>query len=166
LIEWTENVNWKNHLLNTVLQNNSVHIDNITSEIIDIIINNKTVNLLTSKSQNTTQDQLFIKEIKSPLNINALCTEARCELGRNLNVFYGENGSGKSSYSKVFRRLADNFYTNEKNLKIMSNVYINDKILDEQTITIGYSSDGNKICTECVDINKKHSDLSKINVFA
>lgn len=169
LIEWTENKNWKNHLLNTVLQNKEIEINAITNEIIDIILNNKTVNLCASQTQVAAQTQLYIKEIKTPVNINALCTETSCEFGKNLNVFYGENGTGKSSYVKIFRKLADNFYTNEKNLNIMSNIYTHKKTIDKtseiQTMTVCYSCDGNESCEQCVDINVKHSDLSKINVF-
>ncbi len=165
LIEWTENINWKNHLLNSVLQKKSEDIDTITKEIIDIIANNKTVNLILAESEHTTQSHLLINEIKAPINISALSEEAVCQLGKKLNVFYGENGSGKSSYVKVFRKLAENYYTNEKNLGIMSNVYITDKTPDLQTITICYSCDGNESCTQCIDINLKHPDLSKINVF-
>ncbi len=166
LIEWTENINWKNHLLNNVLQNIEIDIEAITLEVIDIITNNKVVNLITSPTENTRQEsQLYIKEIKSPVNINALCPEAGCELGKNLNVFYGENGSGKSSYVKVFRKLADNFYTNEKNLNIMSNIYTTEKTSDVQTITMCYSCDENDGLLQCIDINTKNSVLSKINVF-
>lgn len=169
LIEWTENKSWKNHLLNIVLQNKEIDINTITTEIIEIFSNNKTVNLSASQSQATIQTQLYIKEIKTPVNINALSFEAGCKLGRNLNVFYGENGTGKSSYVKIFRKLADNFYTDEKNLNVMSNVYIHkkttDKTIEKQTIVVCYSCDGNESCEQCVDINIKHSNLSKINVF-
>jgi len=165
LVEWTENINWKNHLLNTILQNKEIDIDTVTTEIIDIISNNKAVTLIASPSKESEHTQLFIKEIKTPININALCSEAGCELGRNLNVFYGENGTGKSSYVKVFRKLADNFYTTEKNLDIMPNVYTSTKTPDKQTITVCYSCDGSESCVQCVDINKKHPELSKINVF-
>ena len=61
--------------------------------------------------------------------------------------------------------MADNYYTTEKNLNIMSNVYITDKVPDEQTITVCYSCDGNESGVQCVDINIKHPDLSRINVF-
>jgi|LSQX01.1.fsa_nt_gb energy-coupling factor transporter ATP-binding protein EcfA2 len=165
LVEWTENINWKNHLLNTILQNKEIDIDIIKNEIIDIISNNKTVTLIVSPSKESEQTQLFIKEIKNPVNINALCSEAGCELGRNLNVFYGENGTGKSSYVKVFRKLADNFYTTDKNLDIMPNVYTSPKIPDKQMITVCYSCDGGESCTQCIDINLKHPELSRINVF-
>ncbi|MDU1323368.1 MAG: AAA family ATPase [Clostridium botulinum] len=165
LIEWTENKSWKKHLLNTVLQNKEIDINDITTEIIDIISNNKIVNLYVSQSQATIQTQLYIKEIKNPININALYSETCCKFGRNINVFYGENGTGKSSYVKIFRKLADNFYTNEKNLNVMSNVYNDTKTIEGQTITVCYSCDDNESCNQCIDINIKHSDLSKINVF-
>ena len=30
LVEWTEDINWKNHLLNTVLQNTEIDINTLT----------------------------------------------------------------------------------------------------------------------------------------
>ncbi len=168
LVEWTENLNWKNYLLNTILQNNEIDIETITSEITDIISNNRTIKLITSLSEESEQIKLFIKEIKNPININALCSEAGCELGRNLNVFYGENGTGKSSYVKVFRKLADNFYTTEKNLDIMPNIYTSAKSSDKQMITVCYSTDNScdgEGSTQCIEISKRHPELSRINVF-
>ena len=165
LIEWAENLNWKNHLLNTVLQNQNIDIEAITKEIIEIFTNNKTVNIITCSSHESDQIRLYIKEIKTPVNINALCSEANCKLGKNLNVFYGENGSGKSSYVKVFRKLADNYYTTEKNLDILPNIYTTNGSSDNQTITVCYSCDDITSCAECINLNVKHNDLSKINVF-
>lgn len=165
LIEWTEGLNWKNYLLNCILQNKNVEISIITEEIIDIISNDKTVDLITSSSNELKQTRLIIKNLDSPININALCSDASCELGKQLNVFYGENGSGKSSYVKIFRKLADNYYTLEKNLNIRSNIYTTSEIENNQTITICYSCDGTEKNEACIDINMKHSELSKINVF-
>lgn len=51
----------------------------------------------------------------------------------------------------------------------MPNVYthkkLNDKSIERQTITVCYSCDGNESDNQYVNINIKHSDLSKINVF-
>lgn len=165
LVEWTENINWKKYLLNTILKNTEIDVDLTTKEIMDIIKNNNEVSLIISPSQQSEQKQLFIKEIRNPVNINALYTEATCELGKNLNVFYGENGTGKSSYVKVFRKLADNYYTTDKNLNIMSNVYTTNVTPDKQTITVCYSYDNTETSDLCVDINSKQDDLSRINVF-
>ncbi|MCY6372411.1 AAA family ATPase [Clostridium ganghwense] len=165
LVEWTENINWKKYLLNTILKTNEIDVEVTTKEIMDIIKNNKEISLITSLSQHSEQTQLFIKEIKNPVNINALDPEVTCELGKNLNVFYGENGTGKSSYVKVFRKLADNYYTNAKNLNIMSNIYTTDATSDNQNIIISYSYGNIEKYDLCVDINSKQNDLSRINVF-
>lgn len=165
LIEWTEGINWKTYLLNIILQNKDIEIDIITNEIIDILVNKKDIIPIVSLSPQSKQIKLHINEIKNPININALSTDASCKLGKNLNVFYGENGSGKSSYVKIFRKLADNFCTSEKNLNVMSNIYTKTKTPCIQSITVCYSCDDNDTCDQCVDINTRHDELSKINVF-
>ena len=139
LIEWTENINWKTHLLNTILKNETIDINILTVEIIEILESNKVVTPIASLSPQSEQTKLCINAINSPVNISALSTEAGCKLGNNLNVFYGENGSGKSSYVKIFRKLADNFCTNEKSLNIMPNVYSNTETPGAQNITVCYS---------------------------
>jgi len=165
LIEWTENINWKKHLLNSVLQNSEIDIEMITNEIIDIIVNNKTISLIIEPLKESEKTKLFVKEIRNPVNINALCPDANCKLGKRLNVFYGENGTGKSSYVKVFRKLSTNFHTTEKNLDILPNIYNSSSNSGKQLITLSFFSDDENLCTQCIDVNENSPTLSKINVF-
>ncbi|WP_335872289.1 hypothetical protein [Bacillus sp. 2205SS5-2] len=59
---------------------------------------NKTVDVDRDSAMSSEQfegNRLTISEIKSPKNVNALSGDAQSSLGKNLNVVYGENGSGK-----------------------------------------------------------------------
>lgn len=103
--------------------------------------------------------------IKNPQNISALHEESEFNLGKNLNVFYGENGTGKSSYAKVFRKLANNYYTNAKDLTILPNVYASVKGEKDQTIQVIYSCNDETSDPETININEKHPILSQMNVF-
>lgn len=66
----------------------------------------------------------------------------------------------------MFRKLADHYFTTEKDLTIIANVYDEDSMASyiSQSVEFKYLL-GNIEKFELVDINKTHTELSKINVF-
>ncbi|MEK4871229.1 hypothetical protein [Niallia sp. FSL W8-1348] len=165
LIEWASNINWKRYVLNKVVEQSQEDIEFLKKEIIDIKENNKNVELKVQKSNPNHNDlNLLIKGLQNPRNINALSENSKFNLGSNLNVFYGENGTGKSSYVKVFRKLAKNYFTNEKTLVLHPNVYKKGNLDLVQSIDITYEINRNEK-SEIVDINMSNSALKNINVF-
>ncbi len=165
--EWTEEESWKVLVFNRVITKTNIEAKEMLEEIIELMENKTNIDKVIEVDENTTdKDILVINEIKKPKNINALSSEINFSLGKNLNVFYGENGSGKSSYVRMFRRLANNYHTFEKNLSIIPNVYMKEPYKDdiEQVVETRYSI-GEKEIEEKVNINQKHNALSKINVF-
>ena len=165
LFEWADNTSWKNHIINSILEGKEKSAKDLYNEVNEIINQNKVVKIVIKES--TRQDdslKLEVAEIKYPQNINALHNESEFKLGKKLNVFYGENGTGKSSYAKVFRKLANNYYTNQKDLNILPNVFTSTKTKQEQTIQVTYSYN-ERITEETININENHIQLGQINVF-
>lgn len=173
IVDWASNSNWKKYLVNKLVLNNNIdNLDNeiLLKEIIDLITSKEDVELKLSKQTQEENDlRLVINEIRRPMNINALSSDTAFSLGGKLNVFYGENGSGKSSYVRVFRKLAQNYHTSAKNMKLLPNVYLlgaqgKDTSL-KQTIDVSYTcNEVNNPLIE-VDINKVHPHLMQMNVF-
>jgi energy-coupling factor transporter ATP-binding protein EcfA2 len=167
LAEWAGQEHWKIHVLNIVKKRSEIDSSQLLEEILEIIKNKKLIdNIPETDREEKEQSVLNINTINAPKNINALSRDIQFSLGKNLNVFYGENGSGKSSYVRMFRKLADNYFTNEKELSIIPNVYEEESKKESliQTVEVTYTLDGN-IKKDVIDINEKHSVLCKINVF-
>jgi energy-coupling factor transporter ATP-binding protein EcfA2 len=167
LLEWANGEAWKIHVLNKVKMNGEIDSSQLLGEVSHLIKTKETVDFADEVESNSLEGEtLIINEIKSLRNINAISGDAQFSLGKNLNVFYGENGSGKSSYVRMFRKLAEHYYTSEKDLSILPNVYEEEQseVRLSQTVEVAYLLD-EKVNKDFVDINKPHNVLSKINVF-
>lgn len=167
LSEWAEGEAWKTHVLKEVTTNSVIDTSRLLAEVIYLLSNqDQQETAVTTEMEPINDTVLVINEIKSPRNINALSNDVHFSLGKNLNVFYGENGSGKSSYIRMFRKLADNYFTDEKNLSIIPNVYDESATTGDysQTVDVRYSVNGTETY-ETIDINEPHPILSRLNVF-
>lgn len=162
--EWCGNDNIKKYLANVVLTKQELNIEKIIEEIFDIYRTKKKVDVVKLTTGENNQLELCISSIKTPQNIGALCDETEFELGKKINIFYGENGSGKSTYVKIFRKLSENYFTNAKDLSLKNNIY-KEQSGKPQRVCISYQYGDNKVSDENVDINAYHQVLSKINVF-
>ncbi len=111
----------------------------------------------------TNQDRRYYKilSLKKPSNINALYKEANIEFAEDgLSIFFGNNGSGKSSYSRVLKKIC---WSRHKEIEIKPNVYTNDN--SEQSIEILYT-DGTKTEKFTWKVSEKAPEgLNSIYVF-
>lgn len=167
LYEWAGQESWKIHVVNKVISKREIDTSDLLKEVMKLYCSNENIDVyidLVEEREESTR--LIINEIQSPLNINALSNESDFSLGENLNVFYGENGSGKSSYIRMFRKLADNYVTSEKDFTIFPNVYDKGSVSanGEQTVKIKYLI-GNVEKDEVIDLNIEHPNLRKLNIF-
>ncbi|MDW2797623.1 AAA family ATPase [Clostridium boliviensis] len=162
--EWCGNDSIKKYLANVILAKQEINLEEIIDNIFDIYRNKKDITIVEHDNGKSSPLQLCINNVKRPQNIGALCDETEFELGKKLNVFYGENGSGKSTYVKIFRKLSENYFTNAKDLSLKTNIY-KEKNENLQSFCISYQNGDSKVSEEDVDINAYHRELSKINVF-
>ncbi len=121
--EWCGKDNVKKYLANIIIQRQEKNLDDIIGELFKISTEKVEIELCVPTVTANNNLKLCINSIKNPINIGALCAETEFQMGKKLNVFYGENGSGKSTYVKVFRKLSENYFTNSKNLSLKSNIY-------------------------------------------
>lgn len=68
---------------------------------------------------NTKVEPILLKSIQSVKNVNALAPEQTIECGKGLTVIYGDNGTGKSGYT----RLLNNAFQSRGDSKILPNVF-------------------------------------------
>jgi energy-coupling factor transporter ATP-binding protein EcfA2 len=166
--EWAGKETWKIHVINEVKKKGNIDSTKLLYEVLHLMKTKESIDMVVPEIESASFEtkRLTVNEIKSPKNINALSSDAQFLLGNNLNVFYGENGSGKSSYVRMFRKLADHYFTLEKDLTIIPNVYVEEPWEDNmpQTVEVAYLLD-DKMRNDLVDINKPHTELCRINVF-
>ena len=106
---------------------------------------------------------LFSKlvSINNPKNINALYDEAKLEFSiKGLSIIFGNNGSGKSSYGRILKKLC---WSRHKNIEIKSNVYKNDKA--PQEVNIKFSIDGVESEFEWKAGQKSIEPLNSVYIF-
>ena len=73
--------------------------------------------------------------VHNPKNINALWEQSKLDFSLNgITVVYGRNGSGKSGYAKILKKLC---WSRDANIELKKNVYITDNQV-EQSVTIKY----------------------------
>lgn len=85
-----------------------------------------------------TNRQIKLCEIHSPHNIAALYDKTPLKFSCDeMTIIYGGNGSGKSSYSKILKKVC---WSRDKNIVLKNNIYSNDT--SQQSVKIKFT-DGN-----------------------
>lgn len=109
----------------------------------------------------TNNDYPKLLGLKNPKNISALHSEADLKFSQDgLTVIYGNNGSGKSSYSRIFKKLC---WSRAPNIELKTNIFRSDRTQQQVEIKIGF--EGQDIDWIWNQSNESHSLLKSIFVF-
>lgn len=99
--------------------------------------------------------------IRNPVNICALHNEGHLVFSNNgLTVVYGGNGSGKSSYSRILKKLC---WSRNPNVQLKKNVFTPSTSTQQVELSIEVSGATNNF--QWTEGSPSHSDLSSIFVF-
>ena len=110
---------------------------------------------------NTGVDFPKLLRVRNPQNISALYSQADLQfVGSGLTVIYGNNGSGKSSYSRIFKKLC---WSRQSSVDLKKNVFIPSPLNQQVEFTI--VENGTSTIFNWVENNPPHHTLSSINVF-
>lgn len=83
----------------------------------------------------TSTNQVRLKQVSSPHNISALYESTALNFSLNgLTIVYGKNGSGKSSFSKILKKLC---WSRDNGVVLKKNVYT--ASTDAQSVSIKYT---------------------------
>ena len=112
-------------------------------------------------SSTSNADIAKILSIENPININSLHNRAKLEFeNTGLTVVYGNNGSGKSGYSKILKKIC---WSRHKNVQLKTNVYTNDST--PQSVTVNYEKATNVHSLNWNNTAPQNNDLNTIYVF-
>jgi len=99
--------------------------------------------------------------IKDPINICALHNQGHLQFANNsLTVVYGNNGSGKSSYSRILKKLC---WSRNPSVELKKNVFV--PSLNQQQVDFVIEENGTNINFRWTRNSDTHPTLSSIYVF-
>ncbi len=139
--------------------------ENDFDELYNICINDGTIidNYSNDSINHTSQSGKVIRllEVKDVNNINALAEEQRLTFSpSDMTIVYGDNGSGKSGYVRILKKVCRARYTDA----VLTNVYKQD-VANEQSATIKFSIDGTRSEFTWKNSTIPPNQLSAISVF-
>ena len=112
-------------------------------------------------TSNQTSSVAKLVSIANPINICALYKEAKLTFSKDgLTLVYGNNGSGKSSYSRLLKKLC---WSRDKNVVLKKNVYTGD--MKNQTVELLFDCDGTEIPFSWHEGINVHPSLNSVYVF-
>lgn len=126
LWEWTENIDWKKLLISKIVTNESLLSPADRESIFNYFL--QSISLysglpdltITKPSYTPTPNTIELESLSNITGVNRLAKNQIIEFAKNITVIYGENGTGKTGYSRILKTLGFS-YDNNKN--ILPNVY-------------------------------------------
>ena len=106
------------------------------------------------------KNKVILKKIESPQNINALSSGAKLQFALDgLTIIYGENGTGKSGYSRILKKCCK---AREED-SILPNIFT-ERSSQEKKATIFYSCNGDDKKLEWTDGQYERGELEQLVV--
>lgn len=165
LLELAEKNNcnkWLSYVIRFFIENKGVIDDSIKEDLADYLLQRKELPKIESVSTNfnLNSEKVVLKKLRHHSGVNALFDEQEIIFSPQLNIVYGLNGTGKSSYFRILNNMVG--YAIPKN--ILPNVY--DSSPKNINVDIEYSLDNiNKSSVRWSNDSDNISDLQSIRVF-
>lgn len=158
---------WQQYLSEKILMGHGVsesdldHIYNIFKkefQLVDEVLKKEEILFAVSRTS-TIVDPIKWRGLRNVFGVNALKSSEKLEVGDNLTLIYGENGSGKSGYT----RLLNNIFISRGDKIILSNIFSEEK--EEVNVDVLFEKLDNKIDEYSFPEIKKHPYASRVSVF-
>mgnify|MGYP000884652961 CR=1 FL=1 len=163
LIELAENDKcnvWVSYVIKYFIENQGVIDDNVKNDLADYLLQRKEIPELKSPSSkfNLNNEKIILKKLNHHSGVNALSDEQKISFSSQINIIYGLNGTGKSSYFRVL----NNMTGHAKSKNILHNVYSDSP--KNINVDIEYLLD-NSLKSSTWSNTSNISDLRSIRVF-
>lgn len=149
---------WMRKVIETFLQKSpDDHIDELAEDLLEISV--YTVASEDAKQLDTNNDVVVLKELIHKTGVNALAENQKIKFNSQVNVIYGLNGTGKSSYFRILNEMLGG----DNDTPIRSNIYVeNAKPI---SVEIKYSYRGTDRTISWDGNRRGLSDLKSMRVF-
>ena len=104
---------------------------------------------------------ITLLSIENPKNINALHSESSLAFNpKGLNIIYGDNGTGKSGFSRILKKTC---WSRDRDITLKKDIFTINNV--KQQVTIKYSDNNNKYEFNWSNDASIPKELNLINVF-
>ncbi len=165
LWEWAEsNGEWSKLLIEKIVSTESNLLPADRNQVFNYFLQSINLHtglptLTTTKPNYVPTDKIIELETLSDITgVNKLAKEQTIKFSKNITVIYGENGTGKTGYSRILKSLG---FSYDSNNEIHSNIYCPN---EEKTAIINFKSNGITQTFNWTGDNK-NSELQNISVF-
>ncbi|MEZ4872700.1 MAG: hypothetical protein R2827_10795 [Bdellovibrionales bacterium] len=173
IIDWAvTQEDWKQDIVRRVLDNGDFTSDDV-NEIKEILLHQNGYLEKTDftpikidkasfvTTENSAKTKVVLKKIESPTNVNALTPQAKLQFAFNgLTIVYGENGSGKSGYSRILKKCCKAREVDS----ILPNVFSEDK-KGPSKATVHFSVNNKDQAVEWIDGQYRGGPLDQLVVY-
>lgn len=164
LWEWAENIDWKKLLISKIVINESPLSTADRESIFNYFL--QSINLhsglptlaITKPNYTTTPNKIELESLSNVTGVNRLAKNQTINFAKNITVIYGENGTGKTGYSRILKTLG---FSYDNNKTILPNVY---GASEPQSATINFKSNDTPN-TFLWNGDNNNSELGNISVF-
>ena len=151
---------WLSYILKFFIENKGIIDDNVKNDLADYLLQRKKIPNIVSPSNNfsTKNEKIILTKLEHLSGVNALSEEQSITFSPAMNIIYGLNGTGKSSYFRILNNMTGQM--NSKN--ILQNIFSDSpKNID---VNIEYSIDDTQKSSAWSNTSTI-SDLRSIRVF-
>ena len=151
---------WLSYIIKFFIEKQGIIDDNAKNDLADYLLQRKKIPNIVSPSTNfsTKNEKIILTKLEHHSGVNALSEEQSLSFSSEINIIYGLNGTGKSSYFRILNNMTG--YMKSKN--ILQNIFSESP--KNINVNIGYSID----CTpksSAWSNTSTISDLRSIRVF-
>ena len=133
------------------------YLDSLSRELIGI--SNCTIEKFTSKEPKSEEVEIIFKKLKHVSGVNALADNQEIRFCPNVNVIYGLNGTGKSSYFRIINEIIGA----KRKMPILENIY--NKAPESISVDLNYEINGEDKNISWDGSERGILDLSSVRVF-
>ena len=133
------------------------YLDPLARELIGI--SNCTIEKFTSKEPKLEEVEIIFKKLKHVSGVNALADNQEIRFCPNVNVIYGLNGTGKSSYFRIINEIIGA----KRKMPILENIY--NKAPESISVDLNYEINGEDKNISWDGSERGILDLSSVRVF-
>ena len=151
---------WLSYIIKLFIEKQGIIDENEKNDLANYLLQRKEIPNIASPSTNfsTKNEKIILTKLEHHSGVNALSEEQRISFSPEINIIYGLNGTGKSSYFRILNNMTG--YTKSKN--ILQNIF--SEIPKNINVNIGYSIDDVQKSSAWTNTSTI-SDLRSIRVF-